>query len=103
VALKELHEDPDRVRAPLVKRDGRFAAALAIGNPTVHKMGLLLYVTRLARALGTRNVFSASTLDQMPKQLSSGLMFGHLVAEDLRRRTGAQADFLLQAVAPAAA
>jgi anaerobic selenocysteine-containing dehydrogenase len=103
VALKELHEDPDRLRAPLVKRDGRFvaasweeafaeiekrlppilarsgrdAAALAIGNPTAHKMGLLLYVTRLARALGTRNVFSASTLDQMPKQLSSGLMFGH--------------------------
>ncbi|HVR97221.1 MAG TPA: molybdopterin-dependent oxidoreductase, partial [Thermoanaerobaculia bacterium] len=89
VALKELHEDPDRLRAPLVKRDGRFAAAsweeafaeierrfppllarsgrdaaaLAIGNPTAHKMGLLLYVTRLARALGTRNVFSASTLD----------------------------------------
>src|SRR5687768_15279257 len=27
VALKELHEDPDRLLAPLVKRDGRFAAA----------------------------------------------------------------------------
>jgi len=78
VALQELHEDPDRLRAPLVKRGGRFAAAsweeafaeierrlppilarsgrdaaaLAIGNPTAHKMGLLLYVTRLARALG---------------------------------------------------
>ncbi|HKV08273.1 MAG TPA: molybdopterin-dependent oxidoreductase, partial [Thermoanaerobaculia bacterium] len=119
VALKELHEDPDRLRAPLVKRGGRFvvasweeafaeietrlppilarsgrdAAALAIGNPTVHKMGLLLYVTRLARALGTRNVFSASTLDQMPKQLSSGLMFGHWLSipvPDIER-----CDFLL--------
>ncbi len=119
VALKELHEDPDRVREPLVKRDGRFvtatwdeafaeierrlppilarsgrdAAALAIGNPTVHKMGLLLYVTRLARALGTRNVFSASTLDQMPKQLSSGLLFGHWLSipvPDIER-----CDFLL--------
>ena len=119
VALRELHEDPDRVREPLVKRDGRFvtatwdeafaeierrlppilarsgrdAAALAIGNPTVHKMGLLLYVTRLARALGTRNVFSASTLDQMPKQLSSGLLFGHWLSipvPDIER-----CDFLL--------
>ncbi|HEX3528512.1 MAG TPA: molybdopterin-dependent oxidoreductase [Thermoanaerobaculia bacterium] len=119
VALKELHEDPDRLRAPLVKRDGRFAAAsweeafaeierrlppilarsgrdaaaLAIGNPVAHKMGLLLYVTRLARALGTRNVFSASTLDQMPKQLSSGLMFGHWLSipvPDIER-----CDFLL--------
>ncbi|MBX7201343.1 MAG: molybdopterin-dependent oxidoreductase, partial [Rhodospirillaceae bacterium] len=103
VALKDLHEDPDRLRTPLVKRDGRFveaswdeafaeierrllpviethgrdAVGLVIGNPTVHKMGLVLYFPKLARALGSRNVFSASTLDQMPKQLSSGLLFGH--------------------------
>ncbi|HEX7928399.1 MAG TPA: molybdopterin-dependent oxidoreductase, partial [bacterium] len=102
-ALKDLHEDPDRLRTPLVRRDGRLVPAtwdeafaeverrllpiierdgrdsvgLIIGNPTVHKMGLLLYFPRLGRALGSRNVFSASTLDQMPKQLSSGLMFGH--------------------------
>jgi anaerobic selenocysteine-containing dehydrogenase len=102
VSLKDLHEDPDRLRTPLVKRDGRFvaatwdeafaeiehrlppilaldgrdAAALVIGNPVVHKMGLLLYLPRLARALGTRNIYSASTLDQMPKQLAVGLMFG---------------------------
>lgn len=119
VALKDLHEDPDRLRAPLVKRGGRFvvasweeafaeiekrlppilqrsgrdAVALSIGNPSAHKMGLLLYVPRLARALGTRNVFSASTLDQMPKQLSSGLMFGHWLSipvPDIER-----CDFLL--------
>jgi anaerobic selenocysteine-containing dehydrogenase len=102
VALRELHEDPDRLRTPLVKRDGRFvevgweeafaavergllplierhgrdAVAVTLGNPVVHKMGLLLYVPRLVRALGTQNIFSASTLDQMPKQLSAGLMFG---------------------------
>lgn len=101
-ALGELHADPDRLRAPLVKRGGRFvevgwdeafaeiaarlppliaddrdAAGLVLGNPTVHKLGLLLYGGRLGRALGTRNVFSASTLDQMPKQLAAGLMFGH--------------------------
>ena len=102
-ALADLHADPDRLRAPLVKRDGRFvetswdeafaeierrlppildahgkdAVAITLGNPSAHKFGLLLYGARLARALGTANVYSASTLDQMPKQLSAGLMFGH--------------------------
>jgi len=103
VSLKDLHEDPDRLRQPLIKRDGRFvpaswdealaevearllpilrahgpdAVAATAGNPSAHKISLLAYFPRLVRALGTRNVFSASTLDQMPKQLSSGLMYGH--------------------------
>jgi anaerobic selenocysteine-containing dehydrogenase len=102
-ALRDLHDDPDRLRAPLVKRDGvhvevtwdeAFAeierrlppiiaahgadsVAMALGNPSAHRYGLLLYGARLARSIGTKNVFSASTLDQMPKQLSAGLMFGH--------------------------
>jgi anaerobic selenocysteine-containing dehydrogenase len=102
VALKDLHEDPDRLRSPLVKRDGVFveaswdeafaeierrlppilaahgkdAVAMSIGNPSAHKFGLLLYGSRLIKAIGTRNVYTASTLDQMPKQLANGLMFG---------------------------
>ena len=31
----------------------------------------------LLKSLGTRNVFSASTVDQMPKHVSSGMMFGN--------------------------
>ena len=106
VALKDLHEDPDRLRTPLIKRNGVFekatwdeafaeierrlppimathgrdASAVVVGNPSAHKIGLLTYFGKLARALGTKNVFSASTLDQMPKQLSSGLMFGHWIS-----------------------
>jgi anaerobic selenocysteine-containing dehydrogenase len=102
-SLKDLHEDPDRLRTPLIKRDGKFveatwdeafaeierrlppilkeygpdSVASVVGNPTSHKFGLMMYVPRLAKALGTRNLFSASTLDQMPKQLSVGLMFGN--------------------------
>jgi anaerobic selenocysteine-containing dehydrogenase len=102
IALKDLHTDPDRLTQPLIKRDGKFmqaswseafdeiktrlpaiqsrlgkdAIAVTVGNPAAHKLGLLLYFGRLARALGTKNIFSASTLDQMPKQLSSGLLFG---------------------------
>ena len=103
VALKDLHEDPDRLRTPLIKRNGvhvpaswdeafaeierrlppvialhgRNATASVVGNPAAHKIGLVGYFGKLARALGSKNVFSASTLDQMPKQLASGLMFGH--------------------------
>jgi anaerobic selenocysteine-containing dehydrogenase len=119
VALKDLHEDPDRLRTPMVRREGKLvpatweeafaeierrlppiiaqygkdAVALAIGNPTVHKSGLLMYVQRLGRAVGTQNVFTASTLDQMPKQLSNGLMYGEFLSfpvPDIERT-----DFLL--------
>ncbi len=102
-SLKDLHEDPDRLRQPLIKRNGQFveaswdealaeverrllpiiqahggdAVAAVVGNPSAHKVSLLSYFPRVVKALGTRNVFSASTLDQMPKQLSSGLMYGH--------------------------
>jgi anaerobic selenocysteine-containing dehydrogenase len=102
IGLKELHDDPDRLRTPLIKRDGRFveasweqayaeiarrlppviaagganAVATVLGNPTSHKMSLMLYFPQLARALGTRNLFSASSVDQVPKMLSCGLMFG---------------------------
>jgi anaerobic selenocysteine-containing dehydrogenase len=103
VALKDLHDDADRLRTPLIKRNGvhqsatweeafaeierrlppiiaahgRNATAVVVGNPSAHKIGLLSYFPKLVRALGTQNVFSASTLDQMPKQLASGIMFGH--------------------------
>jgi len=102
-ALKDLHEDPDRLRQPLIKRNGHFEAAsweeayaeierrlqavqaqhgrhsvaAVAGNPSAHKIGLMLYYPRLLKALGTRNIFSAATLDQMPRHVVSGLMYGH--------------------------
>jgi anaerobic selenocysteine-containing dehydrogenase len=118
-SLQDLHNDPDRLRTPLIKRSGQFVAATwdeafaeiehrlpailrehgpdsvaaVVGNPAAHKVGLLMYFPRLAKALGTRNVFTASTLDQMPKQLSVGLMFGSWLSfpvPDIER-----SDFLL--------
>ena len=35
-----------------------------------------IWSTVLTQALGSTNVFTASTVDQMPKQVSAGLMFG---------------------------
>jgi anaerobic selenocysteine-containing dehydrogenase len=100
--LKQLHEDPDWLRRPLVKRDGAFvevswdeafaeverrlgaavdehgrdALAIYLGNPNAHSLAGLLYLRPFVRALGTTNVFSASTVDQRPKEVASGLMFG---------------------------
>ena len=102
--LKSLHDDPDRVRTPLIKRDGKFveatwdeafaeidrrlapiletggrnAAAAYLGNPSAHNLESLIYGRAFLKALGTQNIFSASTVDQMPKHVSAGLMFGHM-------------------------
>ncbi|MEU8895059.1 molybdopterin-dependent oxidoreductase [Nocardia sp. NPDC048505] len=62
--------------APIVAEHGRQASALYLGNPNAHTVAGALYVPVLIRALGTKNLFSASTADQMPKQVASGLMFG---------------------------
>ncbi|MCB5182844.1 molybdopterin-dependent oxidoreductase [Streptomyces antimicrobicus] len=101
-ALGAVDADPDRLRTPLVRRAGRlreagweeaFAAVAAavpalvaahgpgsvgvvLGNPNVHTMAGALYPPLLLKALGTRNLFTASTVDQMPKHVSSGLLFG---------------------------
>ena len=101
-ALKELHADPDRLRTPMIRQpDGSFAQAtwdealaliderlspilaadrnavgVYLGNPNAHLLENMLYGSVLIRGLGTRNVYSASTVDQFPKQKSSALMFG---------------------------
>ena len=100
-ALKQLHEDPDALTTPLIRdRDGfragswdeafaviderlspilaadRNAAALYFGNPTIHNLSGTLYGPVLGRAVSTRNVFTASSVDQLPKQLACAFMFG---------------------------
>ena len=102
IALGELHHDPDRLRRPLIKDAGRFreasweealarveqglapyltasgrpAIGAYVGNPTVHNLGGTLFLRPLLKSLGTRQIFSASTVDQIPKNLASGLLFG---------------------------
>ena len=47
------------------------AIAVYQGNPTVHNLGLLTYGQLLLRTLGTRNLYSATSLDQLPHMLAA--------------------------------
>lgn len=103
VALGELHADPRRLTTPLVRRaDGELSPAtwdeafdtirtrlraiidesgaqsvgLFLGNPNVHNLSGALYLPAFIKALGTTQRFSASTVDQMPKQVACALMYG---------------------------
>ncbi|MER8030363.1 molybdopterin oxidoreductase family protein [Streptomyces bauhiniae] len=97
-----LDADPDRLRTPLVRENGELreasweeafdavarglrpvverygadALGIVLGNPNVHTMAGALYPTVLLGAVRTRSLFTASTVDQMPKHVSSGLLFG---------------------------
>ena len=102
-AILDLEADPDRLRRPL-RRQGkdwqeiswddafaeageRFAAiqrqhgndavAAYVGNPNVHHFGHIAYLPGLLRAFKSKNVFSASSVDQWPHQLVNWAMYGH--------------------------
>jgi anaerobic selenocysteine-containing dehydrogenase len=66
----------ERRLPPLLEQHGRDALAVYLGNPSVHDHSVSLALSPFLRALGTKYRFSASTLDQLPKQVASGLMFG---------------------------
>ncbi len=103
--LKQLHEDPDRLRKPLVKRNGvhvevewdeawrevqrgltsvierhgRGAIASYSGNPSAHSLSAITFGRTLSQSIGTRQHYSASTVDQMPRQVASAYIFGTAV------------------------
>lgn len=56
---------------------GPNAIASYLGNPIVHNLGMLLFVKRLTDAIGSRNVYSATTMDQLPHHFAAHFMFGH--------------------------
>jgi len=102
-ALLDLEADPDRLRRPLRRRGsdweeigwdealaeagerlaavqrehGADAVGAYLGNPNVHHFGHIAYLPALLRSLRSKNVFSASSVDQWPSQLVDWLMYGH--------------------------
>lgn len=103
LALKDYHEDPDRLTKPQLKTDdgwkeiswgrafdivgtriraiqkkhGRNAVGLYLGNPNVHHFGNLIFMHPLFEALQTKNRFSATSNDQLPHMRANYEMFGH--------------------------
>ena len=102
-AIADIHADPDRLRRPVKKVNGEWqetswedaiqlvasklvsceqeygenSVAFYAGNPGVHNYGNITHGTQLRKAFKTRNHFSATSLDQLPHQLASNLMYGH--------------------------
>ena len=102
VAWQDLHSDPDRLRQPLrrtpagwerigwdealdhvserlldVRRDhGGDAIAFYLGNPITHGWGPIVLIPLLLKAIGTRQRYSAASVDQQPQHLLSLLLFG---------------------------
>ncbi len=114
-SLTQLHGDPDRLRGPLVRapdgelepaswddafaavdalltpllrRHGRHAVGVYVGNPSGIDLSGVLYNRVLHKALRTRNLFTVATVDQQPKSLACALMYGSpavIAAPDLAR------------------
>jgi anaerobic selenocysteine-containing dehydrogenase len=102
-ALADLHTDPDRLRHPMIREGthwreaswdealeltarrlravrnayGKHAIGVYQGNPTVHNLGLLTFGQLFLRSLGTKNAYSATSVDQLPHMLAALLMLGN--------------------------
>lgn len=105
VALQDIYHDPDRLREPMrrtahgwevigwdeafeevisnlkriQKEHGRDAVGIYQGNPNVHNLGSLLFGPPFIRTLRTRNIFSATSVDQLPHHFAAYFMFGHFL------------------------
>lgn len=102
-ALVDLYEDPDRLKRPVKKtadgwveigweeafdtvaakiketqaRHGRNGVGIYLGNPNAHNVGSMLIGPTFTKALRTQNVFSATSVDQLPAHVAARHMFGH--------------------------
>jgi anaerobic selenocysteine-containing dehydrogenase len=102
--LGHLHEDPDRIREPMVRegerwrtvgwdeafarceellhgvrqRHGAAATTAYIGNPTAHNFSLGRYVAIFMGLAGFPMIYSAGTVDQWPKNVVCALLYGNM-------------------------
>jgi anaerobic selenocysteine-containing dehydrogenase len=101
-SLAALHDDPDRIRQPMIKVDGHWqevtwdaafrrctelltpviekygigGVTAYTGNPLAHSFSLARYAGVLMGMSGMPVTYSPGTVDQWPKNLSSHLMYG---------------------------
>jgi anaerobic selenocysteine-containing dehydrogenase len=103
VALKDIYEDPNRLKFPVRRtaagwqqisweeafaevitrikdiqaKYGNNAVGMYQGNPSIHNLGTSMNSPAFAKALHTRNLFSATSADQLPHHFAAWQMFGH--------------------------
>jgi anaerobic selenocysteine-containing dehydrogenase len=103
MGLKDLYEDPDRLKRPIKKtangweeisweaafdlaaekihgiqaKYGSNAVGIYQGNPSVHNFGTMMNSSALIKAIRTQNNFSATSTDQLPHHFAAWLMYGH--------------------------
>ncbi|MCU0312261.1 MAG: molybdopterin-dependent oxidoreductase [Acidimicrobiales bacterium] len=112
--LGRLHDDPDRLRTPMIRegdqwreaswdeafarceeliasvldRHGPKAMTAFVGNPVGHSFTLGRYMAMLIGQAGFEMIYSAGTIDQWPKNVTSALMYGNqwkIPTVDIRR------------------
>ncbi|MEN9609991.1 MAG: hypothetical protein RLZZ628_805 [Bacteroidota bacterium] len=103
VALKDVYEDPNRLKTPMRRTTtgwesisweaayteiaaklksiqaqyGNNAVGAYQGNPSIHNWGTSLNSGNFFRLLKTKNMFSATSSDQLPHHFAAWQMFGH--------------------------
>ncbi|CAH0997268.1 Assimilatory nitrate reductase catalytic subunit [Emticicia aquatica] len=103
VALKDIYEDPNRLKFPVKRTDngwqqisweqafgevvdkikeiqakyGKNAVAMYQGNPSIHNLGTTMNSPLFAKSLQTKSLFSATSADQLPHHFAAWQMFGH--------------------------
>ncbi len=56
---------------------GNDAVAAYLGNPTIHSLGGMTHAGQVAKSLASKNLYSATSVDQLPQQLAAHLLYGH--------------------------
>jgi len=104
VAMKDLHEDPNRLKYPMEKQNGQWvqisweeaiqkaaqglyniqqkhgtnAIGIYQGNPSVHNLGTSLFSPQFVRTIKTTNRYSATSVDQLAHHMAGEFMLGHM-------------------------
>ncbi len=77
IAWSAAFDEVERRIADIRARHGYDAVAIYAGNPTAHNLGAMLSIGDFIRAVRTRNLYSATSVDQLPHMVASHAMFGH--------------------------
>jgi anaerobic selenocysteine-containing dehydrogenase len=103
VAMKDIYNDPNRLKTPVRRTAdgwkaiswedafteiiektkaiqaeyGNNAVGVYQGNPSIHNLGTTLNSANFFRLLRTKNMFSATSADQLPHHFAAWQMFGH--------------------------